>query len=64
MLKASLPNEWSYELAEEIVRDYVQRIFIDKTMCAVWQSMTARTTKDKRIDSAPTIHIESIANAL
>ena len=25
MLKASLPNEWSYELAEEVVRDYVQR---------------------------------------
>ena len=34
MLKASLPNEWSYELAEEIVRDYVQRNFIDKGMCA------------------------------
>ncbi len=28
MLKASLPNEWSYELAEEVVRDYVQRNFV------------------------------------
>ena len=25
MLKASLPNDWSYEVAEEVVRDYVQR---------------------------------------
>ena len=32
MLKASLPNEWSYELAEEVVRDYVQRNFVDKGM--------------------------------
>ena len=36
MLKASLPNEWSYELAEEAVRDYVQRNFVDKGMCANW----------------------------
>ena len=34
MLKASLPNEWSYELAEEVVRDYVQRNFVAKGMCA------------------------------
>ncbi len=36
MLKASLPNEWSYELAEEVVRDYVQRNFVDKGMCEDW----------------------------
>ena len=36
MLKASLPNDWSYELAEEVVRDYVQRNFVDKCMCADW----------------------------
>ena len=36
MLKASLPNEWSYEFAEEVVRDYVQRNFVDKGMCADW----------------------------
>lgn len=34
MLKASLPNEWSYEVAEEVVRDYVQRNFVSKGMCA------------------------------
>ena len=27
-LKAALPNDWSYELAEETVRDYVQRNFV------------------------------------
>ena len=32
MLKAPLPNEWSYELAEEVVRDDVQRNFVDKGM--------------------------------
>ena len=32
MLKASLPNEWSYETAEEIVRKYVQDNFVSKGM--------------------------------
>lgn len=36
MLKASLPNDWSYELAEETVRDYVQRNFVSQGMCADW----------------------------
>ena len=36
MLKASLPNDWSYEVAEEVVRDYVQRNFVEKGMCADW----------------------------
>ena len=35
-LKAALPNDWSYELAEETVRDYVQRNFVSKGMCADW----------------------------
>lgn len=35
-LKAALPNDWSYELAEETVRDYVQRNFVFKGMCADW----------------------------
>lgn len=43
MLKASLPNEWSYELAEEVVRDYVQRNFVDKGMCA--DSVTVSCSK-------------------
>ena len=49
--KASLPTEWSYELAEEIVRDYVQRNFADKGM-------------EQGIDREPTIHIGAVANAL
>ena len=49
MLKASFPNEWSYELAEEVVGDYVQRNFVDKGMCADGQSTTARTIKDSAI---------------
>lgn len=32
--KVSLPNEWSYELATEVMRDYVQRNFVDEGMCA------------------------------
>ena len=35
-LEAALPNDWSYELAEETVRDYVQRNFVSKGMCADW----------------------------
>lgn len=35
-MKAALPNDWSYELAEEVVRDYVQRNFVSKGMCADW----------------------------
>lgn len=35
-LKVALPNDWSYELAEETVRDYVQRNFVSKGMCADW----------------------------
>ena len=32
--RIELPNEWSYELATEIVRDYVNRNFVSKGMCA------------------------------
>lgn len=34
--KVTLPNEWSYEIATEVMRDYVQRNFIDSGMCAEW----------------------------
>ena len=30
--KISIPNEWSYELATEVVRDYVKRNFVDEGM--------------------------------
>ena len=31
--KISIPNEWSYELATEVVRDYVKCNFVDEGMC-------------------------------
>ena len=30
----NMPNDWSYELAVEVVRDYIQRNFVDYGMCA------------------------------
>ncbi len=47
MLKASLLNEWSYELAEEVVRNYVQRNFVDKGMCADWAIHDRKTGQQK-----------------
>ncbi|WP_317313323.1 MobA/MobL family protein [Absicoccus porci] len=32
--RVELPNEWNYELATKVMRDYVQRNFVDKGMCA------------------------------
>ena len=32
--KVELPNEWSYDLAKDVMRDYIQRNFVDKGMCA------------------------------
>ena len=48
MLKASLPNDWSYELAEEVVRDYVQQNFVDKGMCADWAIHDSENDKGQR----------------
>ena len=48
MLKSSLPNEWSYELAEEVVRNYVQRNFVDKGMCADWVIHESENDKGQR----------------
>ena len=48
MLKASLPNEWSYELAEKVVRDYIQRNFVDKGMCADWAIHDSENDKGQR----------------
>ncbi len=36
MMKASLPNEWSYDLAVEVVRQYVMENFVSKGMCCDW----------------------------
>jgi hypothetical protein len=32
--RVSLPNEWSYELATDVMRDYIKRNFVDEGMCA------------------------------
>ena len=48
MLKASLPNSWSYELAEEVVRDYVQRNFVSKGMCVDWAIHDSENEKGQR----------------
>lgn len=32
--RVELPNEWSYELAIEVMQDYVKRNFVSKGMCA------------------------------
>lgn len=34
MLKADLPNDWNYELAEQFLKGFVQKTFVDKGMCA------------------------------
>lgn len=31
--RLSLPNEWSYDLATEVMRDYVKKNFVDEGMC-------------------------------
>lgn len=33
-MRASLPNEWTYEVAESFVQDYIKRNFVDEGMCA------------------------------
>ena len=32
--RVELPNEWSYELATEVMQDYIRRNFVEKGMCA------------------------------
>lgn len=32
--RVELPNEWTYELATDVMREYVKRNFVDKGMCA------------------------------
>ncbi|MBR0171337.1 MAG: MobA/MobL family protein, partial [Lachnospiraceae bacterium] len=31
-----LPNDWSYETAVMVMRDYIQRNFVSKGMCCEW----------------------------
>lgn len=43
--KVSLPNEWSYELATEVMRDYVNRNFVKEGMCAFFAIHDSETPK-------------------
>ena len=36
MLKLNMPNGWSYDLAVATVKEYVQKNFVEKGMCADW----------------------------
>ena len=47
-LKMSLPNEWTYEVAEEVVRKYVLDNFVSKGMCANWAIHDAVNEKGQR----------------
>ena len=35
-MRITLPNDWSYELATEVMRDYMKDNFVDKGMCCEW----------------------------
>ena len=46
--KASLPNAWTYEIAEEVVRKYVMENFVSKGMCADWAIHDSVNEKGQR----------------
>ena len=46
--KLNLPNEWSYELAVDVMRDYVKRNFVDVGMCAQFAIHDSENTKGQR----------------
>ncbi len=48
MLKASLHNEWTYEMAVETVRDYVNRNFVSQGMCADWAVHDSVNAEEQR----------------
>lgn len=48
MLKASLPNDWSYETAVGTVRDYVHRNFVSQGMCADWAVHDSMNSEGQR----------------
>ena len=48
MMKASLPNDWTYEIAEEVVRKYVKENFVSKGMCADWAIHDSVNDKGQR----------------
>ena len=48
MFKGSLPNDWTYEVAEEVVRKYVMDNFVSKGMCADWAIHDSCNEKGQR----------------
>jgi len=48
MMKMSLPNEWTYEVAVEVVRKYVIDNFVSKGMCANWAIHDSVNEKGQR----------------
>ena len=46
--KLNLPNEWSYELAVDVMRDYVKRNFVDVGMCVQFAIHDSENTKGQR----------------
>ncbi len=48
MIKFTLPNDWSYEIAVEITRDFVVQNFTSKGMCADWAVHDSVNPKGQR----------------
>ena len=48
MFKGSLPNDWTYEIAEEVVRKYVMDNFVSRGMCADWAIHDSCNEKGQR----------------
>ena len=48
MTKVSLPNDWSYELAIEVMRDYLKRNFVSEGMCVDFAIHDSENDKHQR----------------
>lgn len=48
MFKGSLPNDWTYEVAEEVVREYIMDNFVSRGMCADWAIHDSCNEKGQR----------------
>ena len=48
MYKVSLPNDWSYEFAVEVMRDYIKRNFVSQGMCADFAIHDSENEKHQR----------------
>ncbi|MBQ8913369.1 MAG: MobA/MobL family protein [Lachnospiraceae bacterium] len=48
MYKVSLPNDWSYEFAIEVMRDYINRNFVSEGMCADFAIHDSENAKHQR----------------